>query len=129
MNNTPRNSTVSRKRRCGWLAGAMLGACLLGAGEAGAQSLTQMGEAGAVEGSGIQIRYNLPSFPHEQRLTHSGYSGVRYKLYTSDGTATGQLNVPLFASDADIDEDTDYIGVAGGRGRSRATATTARRWC
>jgi len=91
----------------------MLGMCLLGTGETKAQSSVQYGEAGAVEGTGISINYNLPSFPHEQRLTHPGYSGVRYKLYTTDGTATGQLNVPLFPTDGDINEDTDYIGVSG----------------
>ncbi|MCY3597095.1 MAG: hypothetical protein OXG71_06605 [Rhodospirillales bacterium] len=93
-----------RTRWCGWLAGAVLGACLLTAGEAGAYQ-----QVSGTEGEWIDFYYNLPTFPHEGRSVNPGYKAVRYKIYTEDNTATNSE----VSFDCDTDEDWDYFGLNG----------------
>lgn len=107
MNSRTCHGNGSRNSWCGRLAGVVLGACLLAAA-GGAEAYQQVS---ATEGSGISIRYSLPSFPHEARRYHTGYSGVRYKLYTRDGTAEGQPWV--IVGNQVVHDDTDYFSVDG----------------
>ena len=91
----------------GLLGGAVLGACLIGAG--GAQAYEQFS---GTEGGQIEIRYSLPTFPHEARRHSPGYSGVRYNFCTKDGTATGAPWAQLFGG-GDVDPEADYIRACG----------------
>ena len=96
-------------RLSGLLGGAVLGTCLLAGG--GAEAYQQVS---GPEGGRIEIRYSLPAFPHEARRYSPGYSAVRYKLCTKDGTAKG-IHVPIaamfFGGGQDFDPDLDYLGV------------------
>lgn len=84
----------------GVLGGVFLGACMLAAGDARAFTTFS-----AEEGDPIAVNYSLPTFPHEARRVSTGYSGVRYSLCTSDGTATG---APFSFAAA---PGTDYTGM------------------
>ena len=89
----------------GLLAGAALGACAMGSGGAAAYQ-----QVSGTEGDAIAIDYSLPSMPHEMMRHHRGYSGVRYKLCTRDGTAKG---APWRLDGGEIDPEADYIGLCG----------------
>ena len=87
----------------GLLGGAILGACLIGGGAHAYQQFS------GTEGSWIDIRHSLPSFPHEARRHSPGYTAVRYTLCTKDGTAKGAP----WSWGGDVDPEADYIGVCG----------------
>lgn len=83
----------------------VLGACLFATGEAHAYTSYRFSE-----GDKWQIKQSLPSFPHEARRFARGYAAVKYKLCTSDGTATGYISSWWYNPPA----GTDYIGNCSG---------------
>ncbi|MCY3855323.1 MAG: hypothetical protein OXF33_05925 [Rhodospirillales bacterium] len=81
------------------IGGTVLAACLVASGQANAYE-----QFSGEEGKSIEISYSLPSFPHEARSRAKGYSGVRYTICTSDGSAKG-------ATWSNWQPESDYLSV------------------
>jgi len=93
--------TKKRRTRVGMLGLAtLLGACLLAGGNASAE------EFSGTEGSRIEGRVWLPIPRWAQQQIHSGWTSVRYKVCTEDGTATGAT-----FGGGSVDPEADYLGV------------------